>query len=37
MGHKCKKTRSYKMESPHKSYPLLGDEIPVKQYEMEEQ
>ena len=37
MGQKCKQTPNYKLESPHKSYPQQGDEIPVKQYEMEEQ
>ena len=37
MGYECKQTPSYKQESPHKSYPLQGDEILVKKYEMEKQ
>ena len=36
MGNECKQTPNYKLESPHKSYPQQGDEIPVRQYEMEE-
>ena len=36
MGYDCNKTPNYKMKSPHKSYPEQGDEIPVKQYKMEE-
>ena len=37
MGYECKQIPSYKMEAPHKSYPLQGDEILVKQSKMEEQ
>ena len=37
MGYECKKSPRYKLEAPHKSYPLQGDAILVKQYKMEEQ
>ena len=37
MGYECKKTHNYKLEAPHKSYPQQGDEILVRQYEMEDQ
>ena len=36
MGYECKQTPSYNIEAPNKSYPLHGDGIPIKQYEMEE-
>ena len=36
MGYECKKAPNYKLKAPQKSYPQQGDEIPVRQYEMEE-
>ena len=36
MGYECNQGPKYKMESPHKSYPQQGDEIPVKTNKMEE-
>ena len=37
MGYECKEAPNYKLEAPHKFYPQQGDEIPIKQYEMEKQ
>ena len=36
MGYECKKAPKYKLKAPHKLYPEQGDEILVRQYEMEE-
>ena len=37
MGYECKQAPNYNMEAPHKLYPQQDDEIPVRQYKMEEQ